>query len=302
MADDDEAPPPLPPPLRQLGARLPPPEVPRGSDVNLELSTIAALEAPEDSERWPVSLDPAADTESGNNRRHEAWLNGGGDWPSRENNWLSRQGHPLEAGSRRYVQWTHSYDLEDVVRDEAPPPHRQHSSAASSSSSCSVRATTGSASGYMAKHERTSHLLNQPPPPQPRHVIFGGASESVDIEFARAGGARAVGEAAASEYARKLSAHAQRQHARAVASADGAALRSSRDRQLQESMLRLQPFLEYNQGSSKPLLMKDRFAHTAARAGTNTNITHTSTAPRGYRPGSAAARKANGGRPGCWPA
>lgn len=98
---------------------------------------ITAIQKTYDGEvRWPTSLDPAPDSVSSNNKRAEAWL-GEQEWPTRENNWLSRKGHPLTPvdGERYHRAWVDVHQLsgvrlhraraandEEPIGPSAPPP------------------------------------------------------------------------------------------------------------------------------------------------------------------------------------
>ena len=235
-------------------------------------------------ERWPTTPGEV-DTDSANHRRHEAFLDAQ-EWPGPENNWMSRRGHPLNPmpGEPRRIQWTDIYTL-DAVEQERP--------ISGSASSSDAGATTGPADdGVLVKHERTRHLLNQPAPPAPRHVIFGGGAEALDIDFARAGGPRTAGEARGPlEYQNKLhqrTAHLQQRSTRVM---DPAAARARADEALQIERRRLQPFVEAGVHHTGSELYGTRGEYGGSLR----------TPAQGFRPGSAAARRASGGRPTSWP-
>lgn len=65
--------------------------------------------------RWPINQDPAPDTTSGNHQRVETWLDEQ-EWPSAENEWLSRRGHPLNpaAGEKYRHEWADVHDLRHI--------------------------------------------------------------------------------------------------------------------------------------------------------------------------------------------
>lgn len=155
----------------------PPPKPPHGSLewVQAEVEAIAKLSA---DERWPSNLDPPADSGSGNNRRHEEWLDHQ-EWPSPQNDWISHKGHPLTPGvdDPRRVQWTEIYTLDRLVADKEGVRM-----GVDQTSTC---AFDGREVDGNPAPERTTHLLGQPMPSRPRHVIFGGACESLDLEYDR---------------------------------------------------------------------------------------------------------------------
>ena len=278
----------FPPPPRELGALVARvddkgrPLPPRGADRNETLAALATL-VDGDVDRWPNTLDPAADTGSQNNRRHEAYLNAC-EWPSRSNQWIARKGHPLTPalGDPRRVQWTHVYSLDGM--EPWPSAPVSHTSTAAE--------TVGAADGVLAR-ERTAHLLGQPPPPAPRHVIFGGGSEALDLELARCG--RLSGESAPLGYQHCLQQQVARHQARGALLADPTAVAREEAQKRQREYNRLRPFVALSAG------MQDLEPPQQMKSFGGSSDAEPARAARGYRPGSAAARRAQGHRPTPWP-
>ena len=243
-------------PPRVLGTRVEPPPIPRGSDVAAEREVIEVLN---DESRWPLNNDPAPDSISANNRAQEAWL-GACEWPRASNNWLSRRGHPLTPapGEYKHHSWIHVCSLEQL---SGPAPGR-----AVPQGSCGATNPDmpphGSAVDF-TWHGRVAPRKHAPTWRLTPHVIQGGASEALDIEYARA--ATLVWEAAPRVEAAKP--------AKAIIQAAVAAARVRGD-QLDVA--------RHAMAASFP----------QARAPTS---------GKGFRPGSAAHRRAIGGRPLPWP-
>ena len=250
----------------------------------------AFMDDAEYATRWPINQDDQADDTSANARQHEAFLDAQ-EWPGPSNDWHSRRGHPLNPvpGESRRVQWTHSFSLDRVERVPRSPD-------TNTDDGSDAGATTGPGEGILA-HERTAHLLRQPPQPVVRHVIFGGGCEALDMELARVSGLR--GEAAPLAYQGHLHARSEWLHQRGATLADPKVAREHALEALRTSMKRLQPFVEAGVhgggGLGGPL---DWGQGSQASAGP-LPVKRTSSGT-GYRPGSAAARRANGSRPAPW--
>lgn len=259
----------------------------------------AFADDPEYATRWPINQDDKADDSSANHKQHEAFLDAQ-EWPGPSNNWHSRRGHPLNPtpGEPRRVEWTHSYSLDAVQRVDMPP----HSAPADDAAS-DAGATTGPAEGILVAQERTRHLLRQPAQPAQaatRHVIFGGGCEALDMEYARVSGLR--GEAAPLEYQRILHTRSERLHQRGAALADPEVGRAHAAEALQQSRQRLQPFVDagVHLHGGGPLLQRGGYLLQRAD-GTTPAAAAVKRPSTGFRPGSAAARRANGSRPAPWP-
>ena len=244
---------------RVLGTRVEAEKVRRGSNVNEELAKISALR---DESRWPINSDPKPDTESANNRAHEAFLNAC-EWPTANNNWLARRGHPLTPvmGENKYHRWI------DVVQlGQLASPHKHTPYSLDDAQGDVNKMQHDDPDADFIWHGRVKPLRPLSPQRLTRHIIQGGISEALDIGYSRA--ATVIWEGLPSAAMKP----------NIVTNAAMSAARKEDIRKSSHAHTDIAPVLVQQHQQS--------IAHAHAK---------------GFRVGSAAHRRATGGRPATWP-
>ena len=243
----------------------------RGSQEWIEFKTerIAALTK---DERWPVEPSPGPDSTSANNLRHEEWLDEQ-EWPSASNEWLSRRGHPLTpaGGERPRHEWLEVRQLRDVRLHGAVPRK-------SEAEPISPSPLPSTPSDIDVGKLRAPHVIQS---------FHGGGFEAVEQQYQRALSLAGGSEQLVDEY---LAMRRRRERSWQVAPG-----KPHRAAQRQEQEL----YDAYEEAARK---WQERELLTEAAAIRETLALRQRNAPPnvGYRPGSAAQRRAAGNRPPPW--